>query len=186
MAIIYISNGKKTFRCEEAQSDLFLNRENEDWKIVPNPNPPPPTEEELRLADHTNQVPIKHTASGKQTWCEKGQLKTMLAHGWELIDPKDAPAEEKPTAEDLARAKAKEEADTEAKLRAKAKEDAEKFEANEEISALRKVLEGIDHSDDSMWNSKGEINITSLRALVPNVTRKEVEAVIPGFHRSQG
>jgi hypothetical protein len=38
--------------------------------------------------------------------------------------------------------------------------------------------------EDKFWKSNGEVNITGLREVVPNVTRKEVDEAFPGLNRT--
>lgn len=171
--IIYISNGQKTLRCSEGQLEAFTSQTDGEgkpvWTVVPDPNPPKLSEAEVALNDHTNQIAITHVESGKQSWCDKGQLEGMLATGWKKSNGKekapDTPAEDpKPVVEDPK----------------PVVEDPKPVVD----SPLRKVLEGLDPLNDGLWKANGEVNITSLRDFVPNVTRKEVEDAFPGFNRT--
>ena len=176
MATHFFTNGKKTVQADAAAADILRGQTDEKdkpiWAEISDPNPPQPTQEEVALADHTGQIEIVHSKSGKKGWCENGQCQTMLDTGWELVHPDSFKPE-------VVKASVKEEPKESPKEEPPA-------ELSDELKALKTVLEGLDHKEDGMWNSKGEINITSLRALVPNVTRKEVEAAIPGFKRTLG
>lgn len=180
--IHYISNGQKTLRCGTGQLDAFLNQTTGDgkpvWKVVPDPNPPVLTEEEIILNDHSGQIAIEHIESGKKTWCEPGQLEVMLNTGWKKL------GEEAPVPTPVSEV---------------AQQDAEKFEAAAEaakeepvpkpwevpgpVADLRKQLETLDKTVDRFWKSNGEVNITGIRELIPNVTRKEVDEAYPGLTR---
>lgn len=188
MAIRFFTNGTKTVRADGQSAPILLQQENDKgkpiWAEIEDPDPPKQTEAEVAAADHTGQIEIKHTKTGKISWCDKGQCVAMLDSGWELVVAgsfirPDAPekTEQKATSSKNVEQPKKVEQPVEAVV-----ESAEEAE----VSDLRKVLEGLDHVDDFFWNSKGEINITSLRTLVPNVTRKEVEEAFPGFVRSKG
>ena len=198
MALRFISNGKKTLRCDDAQLEAFTSQMNDDgqpiWKIVDDPNPPAPTEAEVIVSDHTNQIEIRHTASGKEAWCDRAQTQQMLDTGWELIDPTSwspplveapkAPVAEAPKAPVAEAPKA-----PKAPKAPVAAAPAEEVEAPAEevtedpVAELRAKLIGLDRTVDKFWKANGEVNITGIREVISNVTRKEVEAAFPGFNR---
>ena len=185
--IIFISNGQKTLRCSEGQLKAFTSQKDGEgkpvWRIVEDPNPPILTEAEIAINDHTNQIAITHIQSGKESWCDKGQLELMLSSGWKR---RGAAAPE-----------AKEEAKEEAKAKPVsevAEQDSQKFEdaaatpnpweVPGPVAELRKKLEELSKDEDKFWKSNGEVNITGLREVVPNVTRKEVDEAYPGLSRT--
>ena len=50
---------------------------------------------------------------------------------------------------------------------------------------LLAILKGLDKANDDLWNENGEVNIPALRIAAGDetISRKEVEAVAPGFKR---
>lgn len=174
---IFISNGQKTLRCSEGQVGAFTSQKdgegNPVWVVVDDPNPPVLSKQEIAINDHTDQICIRHNATGKECWCDKGQLESMLATGWSR---KGAVSPAKSTAAPVSEV---------------AQQDALKFqdaadkEASDAVASLRKVLEELPRDEDKYWKSNGEINITGLREIVPNVTRKEVDEAYPGLTRTK-
>ena len=168
----FISNGQKILRCGTGQLECFLSQKDGDgnpvWQEVPDPNPPILSEKEILIHDHSGQIAVVHKESGKQTWCDKGQLEALLASGWKRL--KESPVSEAP------------EAPAEPTVEAPAEPTAE--EPAEEKSELRLKLEAVPRDDDKYWKSNGEVNITGLRELIPNVTRQEVNDAFPGFSRT--
>jgi hypothetical protein len=185
--IIFISNGQKTLRCSAGQLDAFTSQTDGDgkpvWTVVSDPNPPTLSAAEIAINDHTNQIAITHIESRKESWCDKGQLELMLSSGWKR---RGAAA---PEAKDEAKDEAKEKPESEV-----AEQDRQKFEdaaatpnpweVPGPVADLRKTLEGLPRDEDKFWKANGEVNITGLRDVVPNITRKEVDEAFPGFNRT--
>ena len=197
MVIRYFSNGTKTVRGDNNSAAALLTQKDEKgefvWTEVENPNPPAPTREQLILADHTGQIEIKHIASGKIAWCDSGQCQAMLDSGWELAIAGSWASPDEPKEESKVEPPKKV---SKTPVSEVATQDAQKIEdaqpATTETNAwdepgpvanLRATLIGLDRTADKFWKMNGEINITGLREIVPNVTRKEVDTAFPGFNR---
>jgi hypothetical protein len=180
--IIFISNGQKTLRCSEGQLKAFTSQTDGEgkpvWSIVDDPNPPILSEAEIAINDHTNQIAITHIESGKESWCDKGQLELMLSSGWKKRGAAaKEEAKEKPVSEVAEQDKQKLED-------AASTPNPNPWEVPGPVAELRKKLEELSKDEDKFWKSNGEVNITGLREVVPNVTRKEVEEAFPGLNRT--
>jgi len=182
--IIFISNGQKTLRCSEGQLKAFTSQTDGEgkpvWVIVDDPNPPILSEAEIAINDHTNQIAITHIESGKESWCDKGQLETMLSSGWKKRGAAAPEAKEEPVKEEPVKEVVKQDAE---KLE-EAATTPNPWEVPGPVAELRKTLEELPRDEDKYWKSNGEVNITGLREVVPNVTRKEVDEAFPGLNRT--
>lgn len=185
--IVFISNGQKTLKCSQGQLEAFTSQMDGNgkpvWKVVDDPNPPKMTPAELQAHDHTGQIAIVHKETGKEAWCEKGQLEVMLKTGWKKMVPdKDGAINADPSnkGEDPGAESANE--SNEGEGEGNEANDAPQEGADGEPT-LADTLKSLDPENDKLWKQNGEINITSLREVVPNITRAEVEAAVPGFNR---
>lgn len=195
MSIRFFTNGKKTVRADEQAARVLLAQDDGKgtliWTETEDPNPPKMTQEEIVAADHTGRIEIKHIQTGKVCWCDKGQCVAMLDTGWALVDPKSFTRPDTSTKVEEKKVQKSPKKVEKSPKKVESPPPEETSTSEEEpaihpgpVTELRKVLDGLNHADDLMWNSKGEVNITSLRGLVPNVTRKEVEEAFPGFRRT--
>ena len=50
--------------------------------------------------------------------------------------------------------------------------------------AIQAVLDGLDHSDDSLWTQAGLVQMSAIEAeLGPDVSRADIDAASPNFER---